>query len=104
MSQQSFALNLPAAATHSPSLGLAIARTIERGSILRIPRPKGVHIECLAGALWVTQDNDPRDIMLAPGEDCLLSGRARVLVQALEHSQLRLRGSRTGKWPGWTSV
>jgi hypothetical protein len=68
-----------------------LARTMPRGAILRIPDPAGSRIECLAGSLWVTQDNDPRDIMLEAGETCELSGRARVLVQALEAARIQLR-------------
>jgi hypothetical protein len=93
MTQLSLAQPLSGATSPSivPIAGGA-SRLLARGAILQVPRPAGCRIECLAGSLWVTQDNDPRDIMLEPGEECELSGRARVLVQALEPSRLRLRG------------
>lgn len=91
MSQLSLAPALPVAqALRSAPAAPPASRTLARGAILRIPEPAGARIDCLAGSLWVTQDNDPRDIMLEAGESCELSGRARVLVQALEPARLRL--------------
>ena len=45
------------------------ARTLDKGRIRRIheTRPFGHRIECLSGSLWITQDGDSRDIVLAPG-------------------------------------
>ena len=61
-----------------------------RGAIYRIEQPDGCRVACLSGSIWVTQDRDPRDIMLAAGEDCRITGNARVLVQALEAARISL--------------
>src|SRR5688500_5906033 len=63
---------------------------IPRGAIWRMVRPAGWRVVCISGLVWVTQDRDPRDIMLAAGEDCDITGEARVLVQALEPARVLL--------------
>ncbi len=45
-----------------------------------------VAIECRSGSVWVTLDNDPRDIVLAPGQRFDGSTHRRALVSALESS------------------
>lgn len=100
MTELSLAPSLPAAhAVRAHQAVPSFSRTLARGAILRIPEPAGSRIDCLAGSLWVTQDNDPRDLMLEAGESCELSGRARVLVQALEPARLQLRGA-AARQPG----
>lgn len=68
----------------------ASTHEMSRGAIYRIAQPSGRRIECQSGSIWVTQDSDPRDIMLTAGEDCVITGNARVLVQALEPARVSL--------------
>ncbi len=56
----------------------------------RIDAPRGVLVHCLHGALWVTQDGDPRDIVLGPGEEHRLEHDAVTFVSALEDSRYLL--------------
>src|SRR6185295_11618093 len=44
------------------------SKTLTKGRIRRVHQPIGQRVECLTGALWVTQDGDPRDIVLEPGD------------------------------------
>ena len=50
----------------------------------------GVRIDARAGAVWVTQDHDRRDIVLGPGESFTLDAPGRAIVQAFEPSRFRL--------------
>ena len=50
----------------------------------------GVHILCREGALWVTLDDDPRDVVLEPGESFLSTQHRRALIYALAASSLTL--------------
>lgn len=50
----------------------------------------GVQIVCQVGSVWVTLDNDPRDIVLDAGESFLTTEHRRALIYALEASALRL--------------
>ena len=71
---------------------------------VRVKAGTAVEITCVAGVLWVTQEGDPRDLFLAPGESLRLAGRGLTIVTALEPSFVRLvEGARiglaSGAWP-----
>lgn len=51
----------------------------------------GVRIDCDAGSVWLTLDNDPRDIVLEAGESFATPQHRRALIYAMEPSRLRLR-------------
>jgi hypothetical protein len=68
-----------------------IIQLVPRGAIWRIVRPAGWRVVCITGLVWVTQDRDPRDIMLAAGDECDITGDARVLVQGLESARVMLK-------------
>ena len=68
------------------------ARTLDKGRIRRIreTRPFGHRIECLSGSLWITQDGDSRDIVLAPGDSFSLDRAGDALISALDDSRFLL--------------
>ena len=66
------------------------SRTLDKGRIRRVHRPLGRRIECVSGALWVTQDGDPRDIVLAPGDSFAFDQRGDALISALDDSRFLL--------------
>lgn len=66
------------------------SRAIGKRDIHRIAAPLGRRIECLSGSLWVTQDGDRRDIVLAPGQSFVFDRSEGVLVNALDDSRYLL--------------
>ena len=48
-------------------------------SVHRIENGRGMRVSCIRGATWITQENDPRDIVLASGQSAVLD-RAGVAV------------------------
>lgn len=62
-----------------------------RGSVLELPATRPLEVASAGGALWLTLDNDPRDLVLDHGERVLLEAPGRVLAYALEHAQMEVR-------------
>jgi DUF2917 family protein len=78
--------------------GLAMNASLNRYEIglaprglLEIPDAAGVRVSCNEGCLWITLDNDPRDIVLEPGQYFAGTQHRRALVYALQASTLGLR-------------
>jgi Protein of unknown function (DUF2917) len=63
------------------------------GQLLSLPDACGTRIECLHGALWITIDNDPRDVLLDAGQAHTLESDSRAIVQPILGSAL-LRATR----------
>jgi len=59
--------------------------------LLEIPDAAGVQVTCSAGCLWMTLDNDSRDIVLEAGQKYISTEHRRALVYALQDSTLVLR-------------
>jgi len=62
---------------------------LEADGVLRFVRLDGATVACLEGALWITLENDRRDITLHPGGSCRLSGDA-IFIEAVRRSRLVL--------------
>jgi hypothetical protein len=71
--------------SHRYEVGLAA-----RG-MLEIPDVAGVRVTCSQGSLWLTLDNDQRDIVLEPGETFFSTDHRRAIVYAFRASNLALR-------------
>jgi len=56
---------------------------LERGQSTRLTGVRTAHLASAAGTLWVTIDNDPRDIVLEAGEGFDVTGDEPLLVGAL---------------------
>ena len=66
------------------------AHPLTKGRIRRVHSALGQRIECVSGTLWVTQDGDPRDIVLGAGESFAFDHRGDALVSALDDSRFVL--------------
>ncbi len=62
---------------------------LERGAVHRIRRPLGRTITCESGALWLTFDHHPIDVVLQAGESHRCTRTTLLLIQALETARLR---------------
>jgi len=58
--------------------------------IHRLEAGRGVLIECVAGALWITQQGDHRDITLLAGERFRLDRDGLAVVYGLEPARMRI--------------
>ena len=67
-------------------------RTLAKGRIRRVheTRAFGHRVECLSGSLWITQDGDQRDVVLAAGESFAFDRPGDALISALDDSRFLL--------------
>ncbi len=64
---------------------------LSKRDVLALAGHPGTRIESCRGRLWVTQDGDRRDIVLADGQSHLLDREGPVLVQALDSAVVVVR-------------
>ena len=64
--------------------------TLEHRGLFDIADAAAVSLRCDSGDLWITLDNDPRDIVLRAGEVFNTDEHRRALVYALGVSALTL--------------
>ena len=55
---------------------------LKTGELLDINDGEGLAVGCLEGAVWITQSNDPRDIVLNAGQSFMLDKPGLALVCA----------------------
>lgn len=67
----------------TPKNSPASATQLGTGQLLSFSDACGTRIECLHGALWVTIDNDPQDIILEAGQAVTLESDSRAIAQPI---------------------
>ncbi|MGE5339386.1 MAG: DUF2917 domain-containing protein [Gemmatimonadota bacterium] len=61
---------------------------LERGALLRLNDVDGRNVAVCSGTVWITQDRDPRDVFVGPGETFRIDRPGLVLVQAIDDASL----------------
>lgn len=60
------------------------------GSVLRLEHAAGTRITVWSGCVWITQQDDSRDIVLAAGQHFTLDRHGLTLIQSLKAGELRV--------------
>lgn len=71
--------------TSAPAL-----RSLPRSGVLGLEASEASTLACVKGRIWVTREGDPEDYLLEAGENMVLKGHGRVVVQSLLDSSLVL--------------
>lgn len=66
---------------------------LARDGMLGIDDGRGLRLRVAAGAVWLTQQDDGRDIVLRPGESFVIDRPGRTVVQALDPAELSLQAA-----------
>lgn len=85
--------------------------SLARQGMFSVADAAGLQMTCREGSLWITLDNDTRDIVLSAGECFLTTQHRRAIIYAMGPSSLSLElvpaaqaGRRTGKAGGSRSA
>ena len=81
----------------SPSTVNTIA--LDRGNVLRIQHGAGTRIRASSGVLWITEENNPKDHVLLPGDAIALSQNGLAIVLAHRRARVVLEVPSDGEPP-----
>jgi quercetin dioxygenase-like cupin family protein len=77
---------------------------LQPGDVLPLERATGVRLTSLEGSLWVTEEGEPGDIVLAPGQSFAVEAKGRALVQALSRARVAIEAANKRALVGFGSV
>ena len=63
---------------------------LPRGAQLKLRDAAGTTVSALHGFIWITEENNPRDIVLQPGQSFRLAGRGLSMVEALSSASISI--------------
>jgi hypothetical protein len=75
---------------------------LRRNQNLALRDGQGWRVRTLSGVVWITQDQDSRDIVLQPGEMFTLDRNGISLLTAFENAEIWLESvlqNRAHRWP-----
>lgn len=78
----------------------AALSALHKDELLHVAGRRGQCIASRRGTLWLTQDDDPNDVVLAAGQAHRLEADGPVLIQALEPACVAIEGVE-GRPAGW---
>lgn len=71
-------------------------QTLPKSHTVALPASRGLRIDCLEGCLWITQDGDPRDVVVQTGQSFTVDRDQRALVHAMDAARVRVSRSARG--------
>ena len=64
---------------------------LEAGQFFSLDDACGTRIQSHEGTVWITEEGEPRDFVVGPGDAFLVTRPGRTLVQAMVASRVALR-------------
>lgn len=75
----------------------AFSLNLRRQAIFSVPDAADVRIACVEGSVWITLDNDPRDVLLDACSVFVTPEHRRAIVYALQPSVISVSAKNTAK-------
>ena len=66
---------------------LLASRLLAKGRLRHLPARVGRSVKCLSGSIWITQDGDPRDVVLGAGESFAFDRCTDAILSAFADSR-----------------
>jgi len=63
---------------------------LQRGQFLRVVNGAGSTLTAHGGSVWITEQDNPRDVVLRDGQNMTLRRSGVALVEAFEHASIFL--------------
>jgi hypothetical protein len=63
---------------------------LQRGQFLRVVDGAGSTVTAHGGAVWITEENSPRDVVLREGRSVVLRRRGVALLEAFSDASISL--------------
>jgi hypothetical protein len=60
------------------------------GEVLTLDDARGTRIRAQAGTVWVTEEADPKDHIVGPGDTRVVERNGRTVIQALQPAWIAL--------------
>ena len=63
---------------------------LEPGEVMTLDDAEGTRIVAQRGTVWVTEEGDPADHIVRPGQSLVVKHSGRTLVQAMQCARIAL--------------
>jgi Protein of unknown function (DUF2917) len=67
---------------------------LSEGGIVQLRNGAGLRIAVARGQIWITQEGDPRDVVLESGQSVRIERNGLTLIEALQPSRFALLAAR----------
>ena len=64
---------------------------LSNGAVASFGPSTPIQVRVIDGQLWITQEGDPRDVIVRPGMSYLSARHGKVVVQALDRATIEVR-------------
>ena len=65
--------------------------SLEPGQVVTLDDALGVRIRATEGSVWVTYEDNEKDLIVGPGETLIVARNGRTVVQALQPTHVALQ-------------
>ena len=64
---------------------------LQAGEVVALNDAAGTRVQARCGTVWVTEENDPNDHIVGPGDSFVLARGGRTVIQALQSAWISLQ-------------